>query len=347
MIFILLYVGLIAYYCYAWQSFVPASKANTMADPSLEVVILIPFKNEADNLPLLIEDINNQIHQSPNCRFVFINDHSTDNSVEIINTYSHLQVIDNLGKGKKAGLITGIEATASELIITLDADCSIGPMWLSTILLSYQQSVSNLLILPVGMRDNGTLWGRVQCVEFQSLVASTAASAMGNHAIMCNGANLAYQRKLVQNPSEVLNMEYASGDDMFLLDHAKKINANISYVKSKEAMATIAPETWKHFWRQRMRWSTKSPGYKDVEIITIGLLVLFANLTLLVLPFINSQVALVTFILKALVDVVFLYMTASFWDTKKYVYLSLFITPLYPVYVMVSVIGAVFSKAWK
>lgn len=311
-----------------------------------KVSVLIPFKDEKDNLPNLMASLSDQTFPKEQVEYLFINDHSSDSGESLVKS-KDFTLVHSQENGKKAALELGLIKANNELIITLDADCLVEKEWLSTIVSFYEQSKADLIICPVTIFPVKTIWDRLQAIEFQSLVASTAGAALGGQPIMCNGANLAFRKSFVDGGEDVFNRKYASGDDMFLLEYAKKSKATVAYLKSRKAIAFTAPVSWETFWRQRMRWTSKSAGYRDVAVIASGVLVLLANLSLLVLPFVSPKLALLGLLLKLLVDSILLSFSASFFGTAKSLWLVLLITPLYPFYVLFSTIGCFFSKNWK
>jgi len=107
--------------------------------------IIIPFRNEADNLPDLLQSIYNLDYQKKLFEILLIDDDSEDNSVEIINTFINKQSFDSTRTNiqifknnrtsdspKKDAIITAIHNAKNEWIITTDADCIVPIMWLKT-----------------------------------------------------------------------------------------------------------------------------------------------------------------------------------------------------------------------
>lgn len=338
-----LYCCLILVYTWGWLKSRSHPVSHVTGD--IKVTVIIPFKNEADNLKHLIADLNGQSYPRDCIQYVFVDDHSVDNSTSCIP--ADFLCVTNNGHGKKTALITGLSQAKGELILMLDADVSIGKDWLTSVVSFYEKGEGDLIILPVAMSPAHNVWGAMQCVEFHSLAVSTAGAALAQLPIMCNGANLAFKRDLVQDPNDAFNTQYVSGDDMFLLEYAKKKKSDIQYLKSKEAIAYIKPEPWRKFWLQRFRWTSKSGGYKDAGIIYSGAVVALINTLLLVLPFVDLKYALFALALKFIVDALLLLVSSQFWGTTKYLALVLIITPIYPLYALVSLIGGVVSKTWK
>ena len=309
--------------------------------PKTQVSVLIPFKNEAKNLSTLLKSLHKQDYPSCLVEYLFVNDHSDDESENLLNEY---RVLQSEGNGKKAALITGLARAKGELIITLDADCSLADNWLQTLVNYFENEQADFIICPVKIAPFSTLWEKLQAVEFQSLAASTGGAALGGMPIMCNGANLAFRTALAQAGDDIFKEKYTSGDDMFLLEHAKKSKAKIAYLKHRSAIASTSPVSWTKFWQQRTRWTSKSGGYTDAGIIFFGLIVLLANFSLLVLPFVSFSYFFLAFAMKVLVDFLILLVSSSFFKTSKVLWFYFLIVPFYPFYVLFSVVKGMLSR---
>ncbi len=86
------------------------------------VTVLMPAYNPGKYLPEAIESILAQTYS--NFEFLIINDGSTDNTLNIINSYKdpRIRVISRENKGLIDTLNEGIDAAAGELIARMDAD---------------------------------------------------------------------------------------------------------------------------------------------------------------------------------------------------------------------------------
>lgn len=93
------------------------------------ISIVIPVYNEAGNLQLLVERLNNTLHQLHKpYEIIFTNDGSRDNSLEILTSLHnadpiHIKVIDfQRNFGQHMAVMAGFDQARGEIIITLDAD---------------------------------------------------------------------------------------------------------------------------------------------------------------------------------------------------------------------------------
>jgi cellulose synthase/poly-beta-1,6-N-acetylglucosamine synthase-like glycosyltransferase len=99
------------------------------------VTVLIPMRNEAENVPEFISALSAQMG-AKNLKFIVINDGSTDKTAELLTAVigddKRFSVIDSPTQrdgwlGKVSALQSGYEAASSDYIITLDADVRLEP----------------------------------------------------------------------------------------------------------------------------------------------------------------------------------------------------------------------------
>lgn len=89
--------------------------------------IVIPAKNEAENIVTLVEDIDRALSAHAPFEIIVVDDCSTDNSVAVLNaraqTMPHLRIVrhDRSG-GQSAAVHSGVKAARAPIICTLDGD---------------------------------------------------------------------------------------------------------------------------------------------------------------------------------------------------------------------------------
>jgi len=321
------------------------------------ISVLVAYKNEQENLPNLLSSLSQQNYT--NWELILIDDHSDDKGLhackDLINHFPFdIQCIPNsLGQGKKQALQTGAKIAKGELLVTTDADCSFGPDWLQTIASFYTNHNSDLIIAPVRLLNNSGLLSTFQAYEFTALQITGGASALNQSAIMLNGANLACKRDLYLN-ADLLNT-IASGDDMFLLEWAKKEGKKVHYLKSPKSMVyTPCEPTFSKVLKQKSRWALKAKHYSDKKILVTGALVSLLTLVQLVLfiaAFFNPFISLVFILLltsKLMVDYRLLRAGRYLFGLMPCLRLLLFFQLLYPFYVLSVFIYPLFVPlTWK
>ena len=193
---------------------------------------------------------------------------------------------DAINSYKKKAIEKGIAAASGDLIITTDADCIPPPDWLQTIVSFKEKTNAVFVVAPVVFDCNSQMVQVFQAMDFMVLQGITGASVYKKIHSMCNGANLAYERKVFYEVDGFTGIDHiASGDDMLLMHKiAKKYPDRIHYLKSTDAIVSTKPmKSWSTFFNQRIRWASKAMHYNDKRIFWVLLLVYLFNLSFLVL----------------------------------------------------------------
>ena len=249
---------------------------------------IIACRNEIDNLPNLLISIENQTHKPD--EIIFVDDNSTDETYNFLlnqsKKYPYLKVIKNTGKGKKSALIQAAKIAKYEYLIFTDADCTLNKNHCAIALQYLKKNNSDMLLGAVDIDDEKGIFNIIEKIEFASLQAVTAYSALLNNPIMCNGANLIIRRTTYLEYINSINTSIASGDDMFMLHALKKNRSKIDYLyDSNYIVKTKGTNSLKKFLLQRIRWASKSINYTDLTTISIALLVAIINIFLFIAPF--------------------------------------------------------------
>lgn len=318
-------------------------------NPSVSVSVIVACHNEEQNLKNLLNSLSLQDYPHDFLEVIIVNDNSTDKTFEIASQFTGIQnirIINNSGAGKKSAIRTGVSVSNAELIITTDADCSMGKNWIKIISSFYKQSKPDMIICPVQIETGNGFFRRFQELEFLSLQGITAGAALSDQAIMCNGANLAFSREVYLKHSANLHDEINSGDDIFLLQSLKQEeNSKISWLESPEAIVTTsASSSVSSFLKQRKRWISKVAFYTDKNIITAGIatfaavLLQFAYLIAgLICPVLLIGFLFI-FLLKSVPDYLIIQNTAKRYGKTGLMKWFLPSQLIYPFYVMMVVL---------
>lgn len=352
------YVFNIAVFSAGWLYLEPFSSETI--NPNITVSVIIPMRNEAENIESLLYCLQNQNYPAEAFQIILVDDHSTDNSLTIIENIKMPNIkvmqMQRERQGKKAALQRGIEASDGKLIITTDADCVMGREWIRSYVNYYQKYQPVMMLGPVRAQPGKSNFAKVQALEMLSLLGSTAGAAAINHHIMCNGANLAFARSVYPEIRHVYNNPgVSSGDDIFVLQELKKkYRHRIKFIKSKEvAIYTKIADSLPSFFKQRKRWVAKAPHYFDSDIIVTALIILVTNLWLLTTLFLGLlsfgfKNFLLLMLMKSLIDFLFLYRLSSFFGEKKLLRWFPIVQSIYFVYVSITFFLAVFIPGtWK
>jgi cellulose synthase/poly-beta-1,6-N-acetylglucosamine synthase-like glycosyltransferase len=248
----------------------PVEKGKSISGIS----VIIPFRNEEQRIKTLLESINSlEFPEQLKIEFIFIDDHSTDHGIEIIN--ERLKVPFKLlvanENGKKSAIRQAISHSNYNHILTWDADIMLPKGYLRQIA---ELDFADMWILPVEMKGKNVL-GKLASVDFSWLQILTYVTAIKQKPILNNGANLLFSKTaFLKVDSERTDYDIASGDDIFLLQAFQKSGKIISTSKNKVLkVQTFAPSTIKELFAQRKRWTNKMKGIKTSmsEVLTLAL----------------------------------------------------------------------------
>lgn len=360
---LLAYLILIGYYSRAWSELEETAPGQLNNGSLIPVTVVVPMRNEAHNIERLVKLLCNQDYPSSHLQIIFIDDHSTDDSWLLLRSLSTtctnitcLQ-LPPLVSGKKKAIEAGIVAANGDLIITTDADCSPPATWISALVAYYMANDAKFIAAPVRMKLAKGLLGIFQALDFLSLQGITGASVHRNFHMMCNGANLAYEKKafVEVNGFEGID-EIPSGDDMLLMYKIfTKYPAQVMYCKSKGAIVdTPAESSWRNFFQQRIRWASKAVHYKDNKIFYVLLLTYVVNCCFLVLfiaAIVNSYwwwLLVLLLIMKLLIEYPFVSSVAAFFGQRKLMIFFPMLQPLHIVYtILAGWLGRFGSYMWK
>jgi cellulose synthase/poly-beta-1,6-N-acetylglucosamine synthase-like glycosyltransferase len=321
-----------------------------------EFSVIIAFRNEEQNLPNLFRAIEKLNYPKEGCEFIFVNDHSEDNSESLVQefckrTNNTLLLKNNKDEhGKNAAIKMGVSKAKCDWLVFTDADIEPETAWLNSLSKLTKEKNQGMIMAPVSLKGTKGFLGWIQKIEFDSLQLATQAFAINERPIMCNGANMAMRKDLFQEAiSEYSNLP-VSGLDMLLLLYAKKKGISISCINETEAKVYTKPEeTIRAFIQQRIRWASKNNILKvDRDILSTGLAVFFMNLSMFVAVFFSWKAYLLLLSIKSVFDYVGLF---KYREGKKLISLFagvILINLIYPIYSLGIGFAALFkSYTWK
>jgi cellulose synthase/poly-beta-1,6-N-acetylglucosamine synthase-like glycosyltransferase len=242
---------------------------------------------------------------------------------------------------KKLAITEAIAASSGELVITTDADCRRGDQWLSTLAGYYKIHHPEMISAPVIFEGETSWLEKFQSLEFLGLIAIGAAAINNKMPFLCNGANLAFTKKIFNEAGGYeANKNLSSGDDTQLMRKiAIKGKDQIHFVKSMKAVVTTkAKKSAGELLSQRKRWASKIPAQMNFFTLLIAVIAFFlhAGLFLSALAAVyNGNVAgfLIPLAIKMIPEFILLTNVSVFFKKSGLLYLFLPAQVIYPVYI--------------
>lgn len=290
---------------------------GALSFPAEDITVVLPVRNESQTLSTLLADL---AHGSTlPSEVIVIDDASDDDTTDSVAPSSRwpfpVKLMNNPGRGKKAGLSAGIRAAQTQWVVQVDADVRLRPTFLETIAhhLYSRGEKSDMLLLPLRLANTSKgapvrLFDLLQGLDFAAMQGWAVAAVRRKKPAMASGGAWAWRCSAF--PHDHLRPEIASGDDVFAL--AAMIERGdghrVGWCGNPEAMASAAPmPTLGSLLDQRIRWGAKSTAYPKAlsearRVATTIAAVHLAGLALLVL---HPLSALVFWAIKGMSDMVY------------------------------------------
>jgi cellulose synthase/poly-beta-1,6-N-acetylglucosamine synthase-like glycosyltransferase len=261
------------------------------ASPNSLVSVVIAARNEEGTIADCLKAVLGQHYPRENLEIIVVDDHSSDRTADIANAIAqqhekvHLVSLqaspDKNVSGKPEAIAKGVEAARGEIIFTTDADCSVPPDWIATIVRYFAPDVA-LVAGPVQVPPGRKFLAQLDHLELLGLVTMAAGLIGAGRPIIANGANLAY-RKIAFREALGFGHEQAWCDDETIMQriHRRRLG-RIVFAPEQAATVTTVPSTlFVSFWKQRLRWSSKGGHYEETSLLLSLVLLYFYFLFLL------------------------------------------------------------------
>jgi hypothetical protein len=168
--------------CVSTQQAAEKNAATRLSSGSerIAVTLVIPCYNEESSLPYLhrtMQHLRHALAAKWDLKVLFVDDCSRDNTYEVLQSLfgedSDIQIVRHeTNKGVSAAILTGIHAAKTDVVASMDCDCSYDPMELQNMLPLMTRNVAMVTASPYH-RD-----GKVSNVPRWRLVLSHTLSMM-------------------------------------------------------------------------------------------------------------------------------------------------------------------------
>jgi cellulose synthase/poly-beta-1,6-N-acetylglucosamine synthase-like glycosyltransferase len=348
-----------------WMGFKKVPKSNKNSSiKKISFSIVVPYRNEAENLPNLLKSIEKLNYPIENFEVILVDDESIEKfsfaqfgfaSSQVSSLRFQVKIIANQrtsNSPKKDAIQTAIQHSKFDWVITTDADCIVPENWLLDLNNYIQETKNEMVCGPVFFKNNAGFLYDFQQIEMISLQAVTIGSFDFNLAFMCNGANFAYSKKFFQQLNGFEgNEKIASGDDVFLLQKAiQNFPEEVGFLLKQDfKIITNSAENWHELFQQRVRWAGKSKAYSSGFGKFVAMTVFLANLAFiisLILIVFGFFEMIILLILKVISDLILANQSARFYkiEMKNTLWTAL----LYPFFSTAVAFYSLFGKyEWK
>jgi cellulose synthase/poly-beta-1,6-N-acetylglucosamine synthase-like glycosyltransferase len=343
------------------------------------VSVIVAARNEEASIESCLESILASEYPPELLEVLVVDDDSTDRTTEAVRRVqrrlrvhgvlaagidAEMEFEDRLrlvgrraGRGHKVHAVAdGIRAARGEIILTTDADCTVGPGWIRAMIGSFD-SETGFVAGPVQYAAGKNLFAKAQALEFAGLIGVGAGSVAMGHPILCSSANIAYRRSLYLDlAGQSTGIPIAAGHDEILIQRvARESKFTVRFCAERDAIVTTEPaRTLSSFIAQRRRWAATGASYPGRGVL-ITQVILFAFFVVLAtsLPFalFDSTMALAlmaVFGIKTVADLSILAPMAYFFGVSRLALMTPMLQIPHVLYILVAVLtGVPGGHRWK
>ena len=230
-----------------------------------QLTVIIPFRNEKHRVGGMLESIMNSTRLP--VQILFIDDHSEDGTSDFIAENCQIESVQLLHlpteySGKKMALRYGIEASKTDWILTMDADCQFSTTYFDRLTILEK---ADMYCLPVRMNRGGA---GVELFAIDHTLTNAINTACSGWArpILASGANLLFSRTSFNEVDSIEDHKHvASGDDVFLLKDFNSAKKDVRLVQDTSLeVETPHENSLVEFFNQRVRWIGKTKKVNDI-----------------------------------------------------------------------------------
>jgi cellulose synthase/poly-beta-1,6-N-acetylglucosamine synthase-like glycosyltransferase len=321
------------------------------------VSVVIAARNEENNLPDLIQDLVHQEYPLDRLEVIIVNDRSTDSTAQILKEaadnfavvkYIYIEKLSIEMTPKKHALTLGIEMAKGDVILSTDADCRVGKLWVSS--MAYSVIQQNGISIGYSKVSAESFFEQIQMLDFLGIITANAGAGGWGHFWSGTGQNLAYKKSDFEAISGFESVQdKISGDDMYLVQSISKLKNGIINIDVNAFVTTAAMPTFSDFINQRIRWSSNSKDNAMKNHLFFAFLssAFLCNSTLL-LSFLFGYSWLFTFSLKFILEGSAVFLGGKLFNTKVNPIVYVVWALAQPIYIpVVGLMGLQNRYTWK
>lgn len=242
------------------------------------VTVIVPARNEVDEIDTCLDSLRACTYPAEKLEIIVVDDFSTDGTAEHVRAQQPagrtapdmhpVRLVDMAsnaeenGGHKPAAVAQGVEAATGDVILTTDADCTVPPTWIESMVRRCTENTP-FVAGPVAYDHNDLFLPRLQALELAGLVGYGAGSIGLGLPTFCNSANIAVRRKLLE--TENTPPFGAAQDELLLQDVSYASDREVTFNPESDALVrTVPAPSFTAYIEQQARWAHMGLRYPYV-----------------------------------------------------------------------------------
>ncbi|MEW6063345.1 MAG: glycosyltransferase [Nanoarchaeota archaeon] len=221
------------------------------------VTVAIPVYNGQEAIAKTINSVLNLNYPKEKLQLIIVNDGSKDNTKKIVEKIikkhkkSNILLINQQNQGKGAALNTALKNTKSKFFVSLDADSFVREDALQKLIPCFKNEKTAAVLPLVKLDNRKSIIEKIQSCEY--LINFFYKRVMSNMDCIhvAPGPFSVYKTEIIKKLKGF--DENNLTEDMEITLRLQKHHYQITQILSAEIL-TIAPKTFKEFYKQRNRW---------------------------------------------------------------------------------------------
>jgi hypothetical protein len=209
------------------------------------VSILVAGRNEEQCVQSCLAALIAQDYPANLLEVCFVDDHSTDSTLEIALRLSaaspgRMTILSapacppNMGP-KKNALKFAIERTRGEILIFTDADCLVGRGWVRALVDCYDSGTGAVTGAVIPLQKPG--WRNLLARLERVIVSYTSASAIGfGRPASASGGNFSYRRSVYDDLGGIAHPQVRSGDDDLMAQAISRAGWKVAFARGDQSV---------------------------------------------------------------------------------------------------------------
>jgi 1,2-diacylglycerol 3-beta-glucosyltransferase len=229
------------------------------------VSIIVPARNEVDTIERCVAALAASNYPRDRMEILIVDDRSGDGTSALLDDleqrYPMITVLHRTStddhpnlRGKPGALQHGIDRAKGDIILMTDADCSVAPTWIATMVSAFDAPKVGMVCAITSVTSGGA-FGRLQDVEWTYSQSMARGGLQHGMPLGCYGNNIGLRRSMFDALGGYEAIPFSITEDLALLQVVCDAGWRVAYLCQHESSVETLPcSTLTEYVRQRQRW---------------------------------------------------------------------------------------------
>jgi cellulose synthase/poly-beta-1,6-N-acetylglucosamine synthase-like glycosyltransferase len=315
------------------------------------VSILIPSRNEEENLPACLESIDKLNYPKDKLQIILGNDRSTDETEVLLKAFAdqndHVKLVqiqegDSTKTNGKANALSQMAKYAKgEVLIFTDADCQLPQNWVRSMVITYQNTQAGIVTGITHVKAD-SVFGKMQGMDWWLTLGMVKVMSDLGFSVTSMGNNMLISKEAYLSVGGFEGIPFSLTEDFEIARNIQSKGYKVLQQVSKDNLIKTKPQkSYLGLLQQRKRWMSGAMALPLYWRLILAIQVFFFP-SILLLVFLHPLLGLSLWFTKVLTQGVFIY-TFAIKPGVKLAVLDLF---LFEIYYMITSWSTILYYFW-